>query len=75
MDIESFLADASDLPPGTSQRQIHVRVAAMLNERHGDYPITAKAIEKWVTRKSIPGKWMLRVAALREYPLNPSHYA
>ncbi len=75
MHLERLLADASGLPLGTSQRQIRLRVAERLNERHGTNSISVKGIDKWVERGSVPSKWLMRVCALRTPALNPTLYA
>jgi hypothetical protein len=75
MNLDQLLADVTKLPTGTSQRQQHIRLAELLNERHGAGTITVKGVEKWFGRKSISGPWLLKIAALPDKPLNLAKYA
>lgn len=75
MQLNKLLADATAAPPGASQRAQHIALAAMLNKRHGAGSITLKGVAKWFERGSIPGPWLLKIAALPKKPLNLANYA
>lgn len=75
MQLARLLADATQLPDGTSQRQQHVRLTELLNERYPQTSITLKGVSKWFERGSIPSAWLLRIAQLPKKPLNLAHYA
>ena len=74
MQLEKLLADATKSAPSASQRSKEITLAQMLNDRHGGGAITEKGVAKWFERGSIPGKWLLRIAALGNPPLNLSNY-
>lgn len=65
MQLDQLLDDATQLPPGTSQRAKHTKLTELLNERHPNAPITLKGVAKWFERQSIPSAWLLRIGALR----------
>ena len=74
MHLEEIIRDATRSQPGASLRSVITTAAEMLNERHQDDPISAKAVAKWVERKSITGKWLMRLAALPKPPLDLTKY-
>lgn len=75
MQLEKLLLDATQMPAGTSQRAQHMRLAELLNERHGEGAITLKGVEKWFLRRSIPAPWLLKIVTLRDPALNLADYA
>lgn len=75
LQLEKLLADVTQLPPGTTRRQQHLKLTELLQERHGEAAITYKGVAKWFDRKSIPATWLLRIAQLPPEPLNLAHYA
>ena len=75
MDYKNLLRDATEATPSASQRSQQVALTAQLNATFPQEPITLKGVSKWFERGSIPGKWLLRIAALRTPPLNLSTYA
>lgn len=75
MQLERLLADVTQLPAGTSQRQQQIKLTEMLCARHGGESITYKGVAKWFERGSIPSAWLLRIAQLPKKPLNLSTYA
>lgn len=64
MQLDQLLDDATQLPPGTSQRAKHTKLTELLNERHPTSTITLKGVAKWFQRSSIPSNWLLRILAL-----------
>lgn len=75
MQYENLLRDATQCEPSASRRSQQVELAKLLNADGSADKITAKGVEKWFARGSIPSKWLLRIAALRTPPLNLSTYA
>lgn len=75
MQIDRLIQDATQSPPGTTRRQQHVKLAELLTERHAEDSISVKGVEKWAERGTIPGKWLMRIAALPKKPLNLALYA
>lgn len=75
MQLNRLLLDVTGLPAGTSRRQQHIRLAELLQERHGPTSISVKGVEKWFERGSIPSTWLFRIAALPAKPLNLAAYA
>lgn len=75
MQFQRLLADATGSDPVASQRSQHAALARLLNERHPDKSISLKGVAKWFERGSIPGPWLLKIAALPKKPLNLSNYA
>ena len=74
MRLNDLLRDATDSPPGASKRSQHIALTAALNECHGKGSISLKGVEKWFSRGSIPGVWLMRIAALPTAKLNPADY-
>lgn len=76
MQYDKLLRDATQCEPSASRRSQQVELARLLNAASpANISITAKGVEKWFARGSIPSKWLLRIAALRTPPLNLSTYA
>lgn len=75
MQFSKLLRDATESEPSASQRSQEIELAARLNRAHPADPITAKGVAKWFDRRSIPAKWLLRIARLVNPPLNLSRYA
>lgn len=75
MQLARLLADATGCQPGDSERSKHAKLAAKLNEAACGHVITLKGVAKWFERESIPGPWLLKIAALPKKPLNLSNYA
>lgn len=75
MQLDRLLSDATGLPEGTSRRQQHIRLADLLNERHPTETVALKTVAKWFERRSIPSKWLLRIAQLPKKPINLASYA
>lgn len=75
MRLNDLLRDATGSAPSASQRSQHIALAAMLSERFTDTPISAKAVAKWFERGSVPGPWLLRIAAVSKTKIDLSTYA
>lgn len=75
MQLDRLLTDVTALPAGTSRRQQIIRLAELLQQRHGLDSISVKGVEKWFERGSVSSTWLLRIAALPKKPLNLSTYA
>lgn len=75
MQLNRLLSDVTLLPEGTSRRQQHIRLAEMLQERHGSDSISVKGVAKWFERGSIPSTWLIRIAQLPKKALNLATYA
>jgi hypothetical protein len=79
MQIDRLLADASGFPVTWPKTSIRNEVVALLNRHHGDRSITLKGVDKWAERGSIPGHWLMKIAALPttrgQVPLNLTNYA
>lgn len=75
MQLDRLLSDVTQMPEGTSRRQQHMKLAEMLQHRHGADSISVKGVAKWFERGSIPSTWLLRIAALPSEPLNLAVYA
>jgi hypothetical protein len=74
MQLEKLLRDATNAPPSASNRSLHLELVQALNKAHPSEMIGLKGVEKWFARKSMPAKWLLRIAALPTPPLNPADY-
>lgn len=75
MRLNEFLRDATGSAPNASQRSQHIALTDALNGRYGNGSISLKGVEKWFSRQSIPGVWLMRIAALPKIKLNPANYA
>lgn len=75
MQFAQLLRDATESEASASIRSQQIALANLLNTAHPEDAITPKGVEKWFARRTIPGKWLLRIAALRTPPLNLSLYA
>jgi hypothetical protein len=76
MRLNDLLRDVTDSAPSASQRSQQLALVAMLNERYGADAISAKGVEKWIMRGSIPGKWLPRIATVsKKQPLDLASYA
>ena len=75
MKLDDLLTDTTGCAIGTSRRVRIRKLVAMLNEAHGGDSVSFKGVEKWFDRKTIPGPWLMKIAALRKPPLNLSRYS
>lgn len=75
MRYDDLLRAATESAPGASGRAQHAELAARLSAANPSDPITLKGVAKWFERGSIPGKWLMRIAALTKPPLNISNFA
>jgi hypothetical protein len=76
--LERLLIDVTESRPEISRRSQYQRLAQLLNEDAGEVVITPKGVEKWFDRRSLPGSWMMKIAAMSERngkPINLSEYA
>ena len=60
MQLDRLIQAATGLPAGESKRRQHQAMADMLVSDGAK--ITAKGVEKWLLRGSIPGAWLMRIA-------------
>lgn len=74
MRLTDLLRDATESAPSASLRSQQLALTNALNTKHPDDAITLKGVAKWFERASIPGKWLMRIAALPSKPLNLAKY-
>lgn len=74
MQYDRLLADVTGLGPAASQRAKHMKLTAMLQDKHGEDAISLKGVSKWFERGSMPSGWLVRVAALPQPPLDLTTY-
>lgn len=75
MQYEKLLLDATECEVSASQRSQHVELTRRLNAKFPEEPITLKGVAKWSERRTIPAKWLFKIAQLRTPSLNLSDYA
>lgn len=75
MRLNDLLRDATGSSASASQRSQHMALTVQLTEKYGDGAITAKAVAKWFERGSIPGPWLMRIAAVSKTKIDLSSYA
>ncbi len=75
MQLDRLLLDVTGSQEGASRRSQAFALTDMLRERHGSDAITEKGVMKWFERGSIPGPWLMKIAALPSPPIDLSQYA
>lgn len=77
MQLERLLTDVTKgvVSAAASTRARYAALAALLNGAHGAGSITAKGVAKWFERKSVPGPWLMKIAALPKKPINLADYS
>lgn len=75
MRLNDLLRDATGSDASASQRSQHLALTEQLVERYGEGSISAKGVAKWFERGSIPGPWLLRIAAVSKTKIDLSSYA
>jgi hypothetical protein len=76
MRLDLLLQDATGDGPWTgSQLAQDIKLAALLTDKHGAGSLSPKGVAKWFERRSIPGPWLMKIAALPKKPLNLADYA
>lgn len=73
-----LLDDATGLPQAESLKNKHVALARILSEYDPARPVSWRTVEKWFARSSMPGGWLVRIAAALKAtgrPIDVASYA
>jgi hypothetical protein len=63
VDLGAILDAASGLGPGASRRSRYIEVAALINRHFPAAPVGFRTVEKWFSRNSVTGAWLIRLVA------------
>jgi len=59
--LDQLLSDATGCPPAETKRAQYIALAGMLSSP-GER-VSHRTVEKWFERGSVPGTWLIRIAA------------
>jgi hypothetical protein len=58
-----LLDDAAGIPAAESRRNKYIALARILSDAGADKAVSWRTVEKWFERNSMPGVWLVRIAA------------